>query len=170
MALAYVSVGSNLSPEKMIAEAMRLLLAEGLEAVSTVYRTEPVGPEGQARFLNCVVRLATERPPLELKGVLKAVEARLGRERGAGRYAPRCMDLDLVAYGELRLAEGGLELPDPDIENRPFIAIPLSELAPDLATPSGRSVRSVAEAMPPAGMEPLHEYTTRVRAEVLRGK
>lgn len=170
MPAAYVGVGSNIDPERNVLEALRLLKPEGLEAVSTVYRTEPVGGRGQPRFLNCAARIRTERPPNELVAVLKRVEGLLGRCRSEDMYAPRTIDLDLIAYEEVELNEDGLVLPDPEIETRPFIAIPLVELAAgNIVMPSGKTIKDIAKGISRGYMEPLLTYTGRLRLELFGG-
>jgi len=166
VARAYISIGSNISPERNILEALRLLAAEGLDSVSTVYWTEAVGRPGQPRFLNCVAGLATGRPPAELKAALKRLEGSLGRVRTGDKYAPRAIDLDLIAYDDVKVARDGFVLPDPDIEARPFIAIPLLELDPYVLTPSGRSIEEVARGLNSEGMEEAAAFTDSLRREL----
>jgi len=160
---AFVGMGTNQEPEENLEKALRLLSKEGLFALSTIYRTEPLGRHEQPMFLNCVAGLRTERPPLGLKAALKNIEAALGRVRTDDRYAPRPIDLDLLSYGDARLEREGLVLPDPEIETRPFIAIPLYELAPQALTPSGRPLEEVVKGLPAVHMEPLPALTGRLR-------
>jgi 2-amino-4-hydroxy-6-hydroxymethyldihydropteridine diphosphokinase len=109
---------------------------ERVTATSTFYWTEPLGRPGQPRFLNGAWRVETERSARELKfDVLRPIESALGRERNADKYAPRTIDLDVVLYGDGMIEEPDLTVPDPDIRDRPFLAVPLLELAPELRLP-----------------------------------
>jgi len=91
----------------------------------------------------------------------------LGWKRTADKYAPRPIDLDVLLHGAAVVREPDLTLPDPDILERPFVAVPLWELAPDLALPgSGRRLADVVGAMSKAGLEPWPELTRRLQAEV----
>ncbi|MBZ0221006.1 MAG: 2-amino-4-hydroxy-6-hydroxymethyldihydropteridine diphosphokinase [Candidatus Methylomirabilis sp.] len=166
MPSAFVGIGSNLDPEENLRKALRLLSGEGLFALSTIYRTEPLERPEQPKFLNCVAGLRTARLPIELKAELKNIEASLGRVRTDDRYAPRPIDLDLISYEDIRIEEGGLVLPDPEIEARPFIGIPLYELAPHAMTPSGRPLEEVVRSFPGICMEPLASLTERLRNEL----
>lgn len=168
METAYIGAGSNIEPESNLLEALRLLLPEGLTRVSTVYRTEPVGAPGQPLFYNCVVEVVTSKPPLELKyGALRPIEEALGRKRDKkNRYSPREIDLDLIIYGSLEVNSDGLVLPDPDIYARPFLAIPLFELAPELVLPGERALKELAASLDTKGMEELAAYTARIRKEL----
>ena len=167
-ARAFVGVGSNIEPEKNVAEAVRLLAGRARVAgVSTVYETAPLGRPGEPPYYNCVVELITESPPLEVKAsVLRPIEARLGRVRTQDKSAPRTIDLDLIAYDGVALETEELVLPDPEIMRRPWLAAGLAELAPDLVL-TGLPARAadVAAAMPQSGMKRLDSYTARLRKE-----
>ena len=170
MTRAFVSIGSNIDPEINVRNAiLRLRSTARVKAVSTVYRTEPVGPPGQPPFYNCVVEIETDLAPRELKfQLLRRIESELGRTRGADRFAARTIDLDLVLYDELVMATEDLTLPDPDILRRPFLAVALHGLAPGLVLPgSGVRISEVAPAQPRKDMTPLENYTERIRKEIL---
>jgi len=170
MTRAYVSIGSNIDPETNMRSAiLRLTETVRVKAISMVYRTEPVGREGQPPYYNCVVEIETDLPPRDLKfQVLRRIESELGRTRGTDRFAARTIDLDLVLYDELVMTSEDLALPDPDILRRPFLAVPIQELAPGLVLPgSGLNISEVASALPRTGMVPLENYTERIRKEIL---
>jgi dihydroneopterin aldolase/2-amino-4-hydroxy-6-hydroxymethyldihydropteridine diphosphokinase len=170
MARAFISIGSNIDPETNVRDAiLRLRSTARIRAISTVYRTEPVGPPGQPVFYNCVAEIETDLGPRDLKfQVLRRIESELGRVRGTDRFAARAIDLDLVLYDDLVMTAEDLTLPDPDIPRRPFLAISLAELAPGLILPgSGRNISETALTQPRTGMAPLENYTERVRKEIL---
>jgi dihydroneopterin aldolase/2-amino-4-hydroxy-6-hydroxymethyldihydropteridine diphosphokinase len=99
--------------------------------------------------------------------MLRPIEDSLGRIRGGDKFAPRTIDLDLVVYGDVVMDDGSLILPDPEIMKRPFLAIPLFELAPDLVIAgSGRRIAEIAAAMEPGGMQPLHDYAQQLQADL----
>ncbi len=169
MATAYIGVGSNIDPERNVAEAMSLMARQvTVTAVSTFYLTEPVGGRGGPSFYNGVARIETSLPPEELKNaVLRGIERSLGRVRGADKYAPRPIDLDILLYNGLVTQGENMRLPDPDIYTRPFLAVPLLELAPGLVLPdSGRPLREVAAAMEGHGMRPVEGYTEIIRRKM----
>jgi 2-amino-4-hydroxy-6-hydroxymethyldihydropteridine diphosphokinase len=170
MGRAFVAVGSNLNSATNVKAALQRLAQETVvRAISTVYLTEPIDHPEQPSYYNCVVEVATELTPLELKTrVLRGIEQMLGREREEDRFAARTIDLDLILYDDLVIDQTKLVLPDPDIMLRPFLAIPLHELAPDLVLPgSRRPVSEVADAFLVNSMEPLLDYTDELRKEIL---
>jgi 7,8-dihydro-6-hydroxymethylpterin-pyrophosphokinase len=60
----------------------------------------------------------------------------------------------------------GIKLPDPDILVRPFLAIPLFELAPDLVLAGyHRRIGDIAAQLPQAGMQPLRDYSLLLKEE-----
>jgi len=136
---AYIGLGANLGePAAMLRTAVEQLRREPditVVAVSSVRETEPVGLVDQPRFLNAAVAVDTELSPRELLDRLLGIERRLGRTREGPRFGPRTIDLDLLLYGDERLAEPGLEVPHPRLHERLFALEPLSDLAPDLVIP-----------------------------------
>ena len=171
MVRAFVGVGSNIEPAENVRRALRLLMQEmRVVGLSTVYETEPEGRSEQPPYYNCVVEIETEAAAPELKRALRVIEERLGRRRAADRYAPRTIDLDLLAYDELSVQTPELTLPDPDIATRAYLAAALSELAPVLALPGlGSAPSELARALPKRGMRRLDEYTAALRREVMNG-
>ena len=100
MADVYVAAGSNVEPEKNLARALdELEQAFGPLAISPAYRNPAVGFEG-ADFINLVVGLRTADSPAQLKQTLERIEERCGRPRGAPKWGPRTMDLDVLLFGD----------------------------------------------------------------------
>lgn len=149
MALAYVGLGSNLGDrERTIRRAVELL---GAKRISTLRETDPVGIVDQPRFLNGVAEVETDLTPRELLERLLAIERELGRTREGPRGGPRTIDLDLLLYDDVALAEPGLTVPHPRLHERMFVLEPLAELAPDRLVP---------------GRGQVHALVTRLRSEV----
>lgn len=136
-----------------------------MTAVSTFYRSEAVGPGDQPPFINGMVRCETTVAPRAFKyGVLREVEREVGRVRTDDKYAPRCIDLDLVLYGTMIVHEEGLELPDPEIWERPFLAVPLLELWPDCTVPgSGMALAESPVAGRAGELTPDHALTRLIK-------
>jgi dihydroneopterin aldolase/2-amino-4-hydroxy-6-hydroxymethyldihydropteridine diphosphokinase len=167
MAQAFISVGANIKPEENIREAVyRLAQATHMTAISMFYRGPAIDRPDQPDFYNGVVGIETDLSPAALKrGVLHTIEAGLGRNRSADKYAARTIDLDLLLYDDWIVSDEQLRLPNPDIVTRAFVAIPLYELAPDLVLPdSGVPIREVAERFETDDMKRLPEYTRQLRS------
>jgi 2-amino-4-hydroxy-6-hydroxymethyldihydropteridine diphosphokinase len=167
---AFIGVGSNITPEDNICEALRRLgQSTRLISISTFYREPAIGRPEEPDFYNGVVAIETDMPPATLKRqVLRPIEAALGRQRSADRYASRTIDLDLLLYGDSIVSGTELTLPDPDIRTRPFIAIPLYEIAPDLVLPDEHvPIRQIAERFAAQSIQPLPDFTRRLRKELL---
>jgi 2-amino-4-hydroxy-6-hydroxymethyldihydropteridine diphosphokinase len=169
---AFIAVGSNLAPERHIPSALRRLAGSPrvrLTALSTFYLVPALDRPEQPDFYNGAVALATDLSPRELKfTVLREIEAQEGRRRSADKYAAREIDLDLVACDDLRITEPDLTLPDLDLAVRPFLAVPLAELAPELVLPGGaRPLGELAAALDASALRPLPGFTARLRKELL---
>ncbi len=150
-------MGSNLGDRAQHLRAgLRALERLGrIEAVSTVYRTEPVGYREQPDFWNLVVRLATTMPPGALLEATSRIEEAEGRRRPFPN-APRTLDIDLLLYGDVVRDEPWLTLPHPRLKERAFVLAPLAELDPERTHPvTGERLADLAAAVGAAGVEPL---------------
>ncbi len=161
----YVGVGSNLFAERNIRAALALLQGQvAVTGVSTFYRTSPLARPDQPAFANGVFAVAVDLAPRQLKQLLCAVEVGLGRRRTADRHASRTIDLDLLILGDLVLDDARFRLPDPDIRVRPFVALPLLELAPDLVLPdTGEPLSQVAAGLSDTELAPHEPLTLALR-------
>jgi 2-amino-4-hydroxy-6-hydroxymethyldihydropteridine diphosphokinase len=134
-----VGLGSNLDdPRVRIADACAALAAlpdTRLVRRSSLYRTPPFGPVAQPDFVNAVAALLTRLTANDCLASLKQIEARMGRETPTVRWGPRRIDLDLLVYGDVAIAEPGITVPHPGIAERAFVLVPLAEVAPDLLVP-----------------------------------
>jgi 2-amino-4-hydroxy-6-hydroxymethyldihydropteridine diphosphokinase len=149
---AFIALGSNIEPEANLPRAARALQRLGqARSFSQVYESEAVGPPGQPRFLNAVVGIDVKLGVDTLRNRLREIEAEMGRIRTADKYAPRPIDLDLVAF------EAFL---DPEVGRRAYLAVTLAEVAPDLALgDSGETVAGRADRLRAAA-------TLRRRADI----
>ncbi len=170
MARAFIGIGSNIDPAANVRAAIRSLARQTrLVAISTVYLTDALDRPDQPPYYNCVVEIETEAPPGEIKyGLLRNIENELGRKRTQDKFAARTMDLDLIVYGDLVLDADGIKLPDPEILERPFLAIPLFELAPALVLAGyGLRIGEIAASLTQDGMRPLQDFSALLRNELL---
>lgn len=131
---AFVGIGSNVEPERRVRQAVKLLRERfGAIRLSPVYRNVAVGFEGDD-FLNLVAAFGTELEVAPLNAALDEIELACGRERGAARFAPRTMDLDLLLYGD-RVSGAPVALPRQEVLKYAFVLKPLADLAPDRRHP-----------------------------------
>jgi 2-amino-4-hydroxy-6-hydroxymethyldihydropteridine diphosphokinase len=144
---AYLSLGSNIEPEQNLPAAVRALTSFGrVVAVSSVWESASLGSSG-ANFLNGAVLLETELSPAEIyQQAIAGVERQLGRVRDPhDKNAPRTIDVDLSLFNHDVLELAGHRVPDPDIVERPFVAVPLAELDRDYVHPTlGRTLADIA--------------------------
>ncbi|MEL7449389.1 MAG: 2-amino-4-hydroxy-6-hydroxymethyldihydropteridine diphosphokinase [Pseudomonadota bacterium] len=145
---AYVGIGSNLDePLTQVVRAFRWLgeLPEcQLRLRSSCYASPPMGPADQPDYVNAVAGVLTQLGPEALLGRLQQLEARAGRVRDGERWGPRVLDLDLLVFAGRQASTDTLVLPHPGIAERPFVTLPLAEIAPTLTIPGLGSAASLA--------------------------
>ena len=146
---AYIGVGSNLeNPEAQVRSAIAELGGlpnTTLALSSSLYRSAPLGPVDQPDFVNAVAAVLTHLSPVELLAALQEIENAHGRKRGAERWGPRTLDLDLLSYGNVREALDELTLPHPGIAQRNFVLLPWQEIAPHYRIPGLATVAELAK-------------------------
>ena len=135
MTEAILSLGSNLGDRLLFLQSAIKKIGEiaGVELieVSSFYETKPWGvSEQQNRYLNCCLKIKTELDPFSLLESCLKVESDLGRTRPY-KFAPRTVDIDIIAYGNLVVNEENLIIPHPRFKQRAFVLIPMEELCPN---------------------------------------
>jgi len=162
MASALIALGGNVGDvratfQKAIANICGMAQA-ALLSRSSDYTTPPWGEEEQARFVNACIEIETSLDPHALLFVLHKIERKFGREREKEqRWGPRTLDLDLIAYDDVRIDKPELTLPHPRLFERAFVLVPLAEIAPDRLIAG----RRVAEALARVSIEGIERLPDR---------
>jgi len=152
----YIGLGSNLEdPRFQVSSALEELnqipRTRLLEA-SSLYRSDPVGPQDQPDFINAVALLETELEAHQLLDQLQALEQSHRRVRKQ-HWGPRTLDLDLLLYGEEQIATERLSVPHPYMQERGFVLWPLAEIAADLILPDGSRLSDLLVVNPMGTLE-----------------
>jgi len=146
MTVAYVGLGANIGePRRQLQTALQELEAlpgTRLTAVSSLYRTAPIGYLDQPEFFNQVVEIDTRLAAEQLLENLQAIEQKHGRQRPFPD-APRTLDLDLLLYGDAVISTPRLTVPHPRMHERAFVLKPLAEIAPQAAIPGHGKVAAL---------------------------
>lgn len=136
-AVAYIGIGANLGDARgNVLDAvarLRRLPGTTVTGVSSLYRTAPIDSSGDD-YINAVARIDTTLAAEALLRALHDIEQQHGRERPY-RNAPRTLDLDVLLYGDERIASPTLTVPHPRLTQRAFVLVPLLELAPSIDIP-----------------------------------
>ncbi len=153
---AFIGLGANLGQPgltlKSAVHALRQLPDSRLTAISSLYRSTPLGPAGQPDYLNAVAWLETALPPHALLAALQTIENAHGRLREI-RWDARTLDLDVLLYGNDVIATSDLTVPHPELKNRNFVLIPLLELQADLRLGDAMPLASLPAARAHHGIE-----------------
>lgn len=150
--LVYLSIGSNVGDrEANLRDAIaRLATLGNVLAVSSFYETEPVEMAAQPWFLNCAVKLDTEKMPKQLLAGILDLEQQMGRRRVQEKTkGPRTIDIDILLFGTSIVEAKGLTIPHPAMHERRFVLEPLAEIAPEVRHPAfKRTIRELRDALP----------------------
>lgn len=160
-AVVYVGLGSNQDqPVRQVRTACRELAdlpATRLLICSPLYKSAPLGPPDQPDYVNAVAALETGLTAAALLTELQALETHHGRVRGAVRWGPRTLDLDLLLYGDAVIDTPALQVPHPGLPERVFVLYPLVDIAPELEVPGQGPVRQLLARCAKARIEVLGE-------------
>jgi len=149
--VVYLSLGSNLGDRaaNLRAAIERIRALGEVVAVSSFYETEPVEVTAQPWFLNCAVKLDTEKMPKQLLAGILDVEQQMGRRR-TQKKGPRTIDIDILLFGSSVIETKGLTVPHPAMHERRFVLEPLAEIALDVRHPVfKRTIRELRDGLPP---------------------
>jgi 2-amino-4-hydroxy-6-hydroxymethyldihydropteridine diphosphokinase/dihydroneopterin aldolase/2-amino-4-hydroxy-6-hydroxymethyldihydropteridine diphosphokinase len=149
---AVVALGANLGDRAgtlvaAIEELRRLPLVDDVRVSDVVesIAVKPEGPDAAApAYLNAVAIVTTRLAPSVLLDYLHAIEDRHGRERHE-RWGDRTLDLDLIAFGDVRSSEPRLTIPHPRAGGRDFVLAPWLSLDPDAVLPGIGRVDALLE-------------------------
>jgi 2-amino-4-hydroxy-6-hydroxymethyldihydropteridine diphosphokinase len=151
-ATGYLGLGSNVGDTRAhLAAAIAALPHHGVlvKGCSSLYETEPVGLVlDQPDFLNACVRIETDLGPEDLLDACKAVEREVGRVAGGPRHGPRVIDVDVLLLDDVEYSSERLTLPHAETGSRRFVLVPLLELDPELALPSGQRLADTLKTLP----------------------
>jgi 2-amino-4-hydroxy-6-hydroxymethyldihydropteridine diphosphokinase len=166
MSITYIGMGSNIGDRVGYIQQAHMLLSdtEGIKVLnsSSIYETEPVGCENQEWFINAVLEIQTSLKPRELLKECFRIETQLGRTRNDDieKWAPRTIDLDILFYDNLIIADDKLQIPHHQLHSRAFVLVPLLELAPDFIHPAlEKSIEDLYNDLP--APEEVYLYGTR---------
>jgi 2-amino-4-hydroxy-6-hydroxymethyldihydropteridine diphosphokinase len=149
---AFIGIGSNLGDRKAnvfeVIDRVQGIPTTRLLKQSSLYESEPLG-DSKTWFVNAVIEILTECSAEDLLKRLLGIETAMGRKRVAGkRWGSRVIDLDILLFNSEIISKRNLKIPHPELQNRRFVLLPLSELAPQLIHPKlGVSISKLQSAL-----------------------
>ncbi|MFS4093437.1 2-amino-4-hydroxy-6-hydroxymethyldihydropteridine diphosphokinase [Streptomyces sp. AF1A] len=164
---AVISLGSNLGNRletlQGAVDALEDTPGVRVKAVSPVYETEPwgVAPGTQPSYFNAIVALKTTLPPSSLLERAHAIEEAFNRVRDE-RWAPRTLDVDIVAYADVTSDDPRLTLPHPRAHERAFVLAPWHDVDPQAQLPGRGTVADLLAAVTREGVEPRGDLELRL--------
>lgn len=157
---AYIGLGSNLANPVLQIKSARTAIMQiaGVKELvfSSLYHSPPMGPQDQPDYVNAVMCIATELPPLDLLRCLQRIENDQGRVRKDQRWGSRTLDLDVLVYGDRIIDLPDLSVPHTGLAERAFVLYPLHEIAPQLLVPGKGSIADLLAKCPMNGLKRLN--------------
>lgn len=101
---------------------------------SSIYETAAWGKNDQPSFLNQALEIQTSLAPPELLKKILYIEKQIGRVREE-KYGPRIIDIDILLFNDEIHNYPLLKIPHPELQNRRFVLVPLTEIAPTIVHP-----------------------------------
>ena len=137
MNTVYIQLGSNIGErESFISKSMEQIEENIGEIIteSSVFETIPWGNENQNNFLNSVIKIKTPFDSFKVLKKSQEIENNLGRVR-VEKWGERTIDIDILFYNNKIINTKELIIPHPLIQQRKFVLVPLSEIAPNYTHP-----------------------------------
>lgn len=157
---AWIALGSNLDDPaaqvRLAIDALDGVRSTRVAGRSSLYRSTPWGYSNQPDFVNAVARVDTMLTARELLAELLAIERVRGRVRSMPN-GPRIIDLDLLVYDDVRIAEPDLVVPHPRMHERAFVLVPLIEVDAGVVVPGLGPAAEIARGIDTRGLERLFD-------------
>lgn len=137
---SYLSLGSNIGDcIKNLDKAIKLLNSDKTEVIktSTYFESEPWGFDSKNTFINCCIAISTKLSLEDLLNETQNIERIIGRTEKSinASYSDRIIDIDILFYGNDVCKTEKIIIPHPHFQERNFVLIPLTEIAPDFINP-----------------------------------
>lgn len=153
----YVALGSNLGEReqhiKTACQEIAQLPGCGDFRCSSIFETDPMGPQNQPDYLNAVCEFEYSGSAHGLLEELQIIEKAHGRVKTTKRWTARPLDLDIVLFGEQQINEPDLQIPHVGVAERSFVIWPLLELQADLCIPGVGAVADLKKQCQEFGIQ-----------------
>lgn len=134
----YLSLGTNLGNriENLQSAIDEINRSVGhVRKISSVYKTKAWGFKGE-EFYNICLEISSSLSPEKMIKTILEIEQRLGRSRNSEQgYNNRLIDIDILLFDDEIIFYNDLKVPHPEMLNRKFVLVPLTEIAPNIIHP-----------------------------------
>ena len=106
--------------------------------------------EWDVKYLNMAIMGETHLSPQAALTKIKCIEKKVGRQV-RGIWAPREIDIDILAYDSMHINESNLIVPHTHLCERAFALLPLNDIAPNWRYPvkgelEGKTAYEIAQS------------------------
>jgi 2-amino-4-hydroxy-6-hydroxymethyldihydropteridine diphosphokinase len=140
MEVVYLSLGSNQGNRikylQKSVEAIEVRIGEIIIS-SEYFETEPWGFITDSSFINQVICIKSNYSPEKILEKILDIEVQLGRIRMSDNqmYTNRCIDIDILFYGNEIIDSNDLIIPHKHLHERKFVLQPMNQIAGDFIHP-----------------------------------
>jgi len=146
----YIAIGSNLGNRINNIEKAKFQLVQNnilITRSSNYYESLSWPNPNNPKFLNIVLKVFTDIPPLRLLKICKKIEKILGRKKGL-KNSPRKCDIDILDYDNKKMMKN-IILPHPRLHKRNFVLFPLFEICKNWKHPRSKDdIKSLILSLP----------------------
>ena len=136
---SFLSLGSNLSNRRQqILTSLKFLERDiNIKIInkSSFYLTEPMYYTNQNDFYNIVIQITTLYNVMDLLSICKKIENNMGRDFTKKKYHSRLIDIDILTFDNKIIKNNELSIPHKKIDERKYVLLPWSEIAPQFIVP-----------------------------------
>jgi 2-amino-4-hydroxy-6-hydroxymethyldihydropteridine diphosphokinase len=152
--IAVLALGGNLGDRKktietaieQLASQKKIRVLEKSPLVESQALTEAGTDESKPKYLNGVIKIATQLRPKKLLRVITRIENLHGRIR-LERWGSRTLDIDIISYQDVFRSSKHLTIPHPRASERAFVLVPWSMMDEDAILPGHGKVAELASSM-----------------------
>ena len=131
----FIGIGSNLDKIKNIKSCLSKIKNDYKNVkLSPVYETKSMGFDGP-NFYNLVCSFNTTEDIYKLKEKLNKIELDHGRNLNETKYSSRTLDIDILYYDNLILADDKIKIPRKEIIEYDFVLRPLIDIDAEFIHP-----------------------------------
>lgn len=152
--IAVLALGANLGDKRktietaieQLAAQKKIRVLERSPLVESVALTEAGLDESMPKYLNGVIKIATQLRPRKLLAATTRIENLHGRIR-LHKWGSRTLDIDIITYEDVFKSSKHLTIPHPRANQRAFVLVPWTMMDQDAILPGHGKVSDLASSM-----------------------
>lgn len=147
----FLSLGANQNAIANLTQAQEMIAEKfQIRSSSSLYQTRDVREGSNRQYFNQVIKINVDLPFSGLLTWCKDLEKEFGRKPGDKNNVP--LDVDIIVYNGDVFNASGKQIPDPNLNQFNYIAVPLAEIDPAFRHPAtGQSIQDILAKLEKSG-------------------